>query len=108
MKNKVIQVQTAVNSEEEAKSLANALIREHLAACVQYFPISSIYRWKGQIEESKEYMILIKSLANKQKEIFSFIKREHTYELPEIIVTALDDVSLEYCTWIEEEIKKKK
>ena len=106
MKNKVIQVQTAVNSEEEAKSLANALIRENLAACVQYFPISSIYRWKGQIEEAKEYLVLIKSLTNKQEEIFSFIKREHSYELPEIVVTALDDVSKDYCTWIEEETKK--
>ena len=61
MDKKTIQIQTTFNTEEDVRRIANDLINLNLVACVQFFPITSIYRWKEQIEESEEYLLLIKS-----------------------------------------------
>ncbi|MHA1953917.1 MAG: divalent-cation tolerance protein CutA [Candidatus Heimdallarchaeaceae archaeon] len=103
MEQKTIQIQTAFNSEEEVRRIANKLIEMNLAACVQFFPITSIYRWKEQIEESKEYILFIKSTLKNKNKIIEFLETEHTYELPEIVVTSLDYVSKDYSKWIDEE-----
>ncbi|NPD90061.1 MAG: divalent-cation tolerance protein CutA [Asgard group archaeon] len=103
MEKKIIQIQTTLNSEEEVKRIANKLIELNLAACVQFFPISSIYRWKNQFEESKEYILFIKSTLKNKNKILEYLEKEHTYELPEIMVTSLDYVSKDYSKWVEEE-----
>ncbi|MCG3226301.1 MAG: divalent-cation tolerance protein CutA [Candidatus Heimdallarchaeota archaeon] len=103
MEKKIIQIQTAFNSEEEVRRIANKLIEMNLAACVQFFPITSIYRWKEQIEESKEYLLFIKSTLKNKNKIMEFLEKEHTYELPEIVVTSLDYVSKDYSKWVDEE-----
>ena len=98
-----IQIQTTVDSEEEVRRIAKKLIELNYAACVQFFPIKSIYRWKEQIEESEEYLLLIKSTLKNKDKIIAFLEKEHAYELPEIMVTSLDYVSKEYSKWVEEE-----
>lgn len=103
MEKKTIQIQTAFNSEEEVRRIANKLIEMNLAACVQFFPITSIYRWKDQIEESKEYLLFIKSTLKNKNKILEFLEKEHTYELPEIVVTSLDYVSKDYSKWVYDE-----
>ena len=103
MEKKTIQIQTAFNSEEEVRRIANKLIEMNLAACVQFFPIASIYRWKDQIEESKEYLLFIKSTLKNKNKILEFLDKEHTYELPEIVVTSLDYVSKDYSKWVYDE-----
>ena len=61
MTDKIV-VFTTCGSEEEARKLAAVLIEKHLAACVNITaPVTSVYRWKGAVEESKEWMLIIKS-----------------------------------------------
>ncbi|MHA1397446.1 MAG: divalent-cation tolerance protein CutA [Candidatus Heimdallarchaeaceae archaeon] len=108
MKEKIIQVQTAINSLEEANRLADSLIESRLTACVQIVPITSIYRWKGQIEKTEEYLLLIKSTNKKKDEIEKTIKSLHTYELPEVISYTLDGFSEEYFEWILAETQTEK
>lgn len=103
MEKKTIQIQTSLNSEEEVRRIANKLIEKNLAACVQFFPITSIYRWKNQIEESKEYLLFIKSTLKNKNKVLEFLEKEHTYEHPEIVVTSLDYVSKDYSKWVDEE-----
>ena len=89
---------------EEARRIGKKLIEEHLAACVNIFPISSIYRWKDNIEESNEFGIVVKTKTEKVKEIEKRVKQLHSYEVPCVIEFKIGEGSAEYLKWIEESV----
>ncbi len=89
---------------EEARRIGKKLIEEHLAACVNIFPISSIYRWKDNIEESNEFGMIVKTKTEKVKEIEKRVKQLHSYEVPCIIEFKIGEGSAEYLKWIEESV----
>jgi periplasmic divalent cation tolerance protein len=101
MSSGIIQVKTSVSSLEEAEKLAEMLIEKKLAACVQYFPIKSIYRWKDNIEKSEEYVLIIKTSSSRRALLVKTLQKEHSYELPEIVVLEKDFVTEEYSFWVE-------
>jgi periplasmic divalent cation tolerance protein len=105
MTDKRIILSTA-GSEDEARKIANALIEQKLAACVNIIPqIESIYRWRGKVESSREWLLLIKTTAEKFAAVRDAIRKLHSYELPECIAIAVDDGSSDYLQWIEESIQ---
>ena len=82
-------------------SLANQIIEKHLAGCVQIQEACiSIYEWKGVVEKSVEFPVHIKTVESKKEALKIFIKENHSYELPEIVVIKLNDVSETYAEWI--------
>ncbi len=89
---------------EEARRIGKKLIEERLAACVNIFPISSIYRWKDNIEESDEFGMMVKTKTKKVKEIEKRVKQLHSYEVPCIIEFKIGEGSAEYLKWIEESV----
>ncbi len=91
---------TTVSEESKARALAKALINRGMAACVQIFPIESYYVWENELQEDREYLLLIKHLASTSKEIHSWLSANHPYETPEIITTNADLVSEEYLSWV--------
>lgn len=95
-------VYITAGSMEEAKSIGRVLLEERLAACVNIFPITSIYRWKDNIEEAGEFVMLVKTVAGKVKEIEKRVKQLHSYEVPCIISIKLDSGSEDYLKWIGE------
>jgi len=96
-------VQTTVADEQQADRLAQMLVEQKLAACVQSFPIASTYRWQGKIERSSEILLLIKTTAACTAALQDVLDREHPYEVPEIIAMDIDDVSGPYAAWVEEQ-----
>ncbi len=100
MKESLIQIQTTVLTEEEAKSIAQTMIDEKLSSCIQFYPIQSVYTWKGQVEETKEYLIIIKSTKNRFEKIKKRLAEIHSYELPQITSIKNDDYLNEYGKWI--------
>ena len=102
MTNKRIVLSTAA-SEEEARKIARHLIERHLAACVNIVPnIESIYRWQGKVESSREWLLLIKTSAERFAPVRDAIRELHSYDLPECIVLAIEDGSVGYLQWITE------
>jgi periplasmic divalent cation tolerance protein len=89
---------------EEARRIGKKLIEERLAACVNIFPISSIYRWKDIIEESNEFGMIVKTKTEKVKEIEKRVKQLHSYEVPCVIEFKIGEGSAEYLKWIEESV----
>jgi len=72
---------------ETAKTIARALVKEKLVACVHIIPkIESIYRWEGKIEETNECVLLAKTSDRNVQKVISKIRSLHPYEVPEIIV----------------------
>lgn len=87
---------------EEAKRIGRVLVEEKLAACANIFPIDSIYRWKGNVEEAKEYGIFVKTKSEKVKAIEKRVKEIHSYEVPCVVSFYLKEGSKDYLEWIEE------
>jgi periplasmic divalent cation tolerance protein len=105
MTNKRLVLCTA-GSEHEARKIANALVDRKLAACVNIIPrIESIYRWQGKVESSREWLLLIKTTAEKFDAVRNAIRELHSYELPECIAITLEDGSYDYLQWIEDSIR---
>jgi periplasmic divalent cation tolerance protein len=95
-----IQVSCAAGSQENARDIAVALIEQRLAACVHVMPIESHYRWQGQVHHDPEFLLQAKTTAEKLAAIEDLIKRLHSYELPEISVTAIIGGAADYLAWI--------
>ena len=101
MTDKRIVLSTA-GSEQEAHKIAHILVKRRLAACVNILPqVQSIYRWKGEIESAQEWLLLIKTRADKFPAVRDAIGELHSYEVPECIVVAIEDGSLRYLQWLE-------
>jgi periplasmic divalent cation tolerance protein len=100
MTDKRIVLSTA-GSEDEARKIAHHLVEHHLAACVNIVPrIESIYRWQGKMESSREWLLVIKTTAEKFPAVRDAIRELHSYELPECIAMRVEDGSAEYLEWI--------
>ncbi len=84
--------------------LAEALVDQHLAACVNTLsPCVSIYRWKDNIESAEETPVLIKTQRQYYERIEQLIKKVHPYELPEVIMVPILDGLPAYLQWIVDE-----
>ncbi|MGZ3595887.1 MAG: divalent-cation tolerance protein CutA [Syntrophales bacterium] len=100
-----IQVVTTTDNKEDAEKIATLLVEKRLAACVQIAgPITSLYRWKGNVEKTQEWQCWVKSKKILYKEIEKAIKSVHPYEVPEIIAIPIVAGSRGYLEWLENEV----
>lgn len=96
-----IQIQTTTDNSKLAKEIAKELIALKLVACVQIIPsITSIYIWENKLEESEEFLLFMKTKSSNFEQIAEKIKQMHTYETPEIIATAIINLSNDYAEWL--------
>ncbi|MDA0576931.1 MAG: divalent-cation tolerance protein CutA [Verrucomicrobia bacterium] len=100
---KLVVVTTSVATAAQADKLASAIVEQHLAACVQRVPMRSTYRWKGKTERAREHLLIIKTRAACVTELIAFIRRTHTYTLPEILVTPVSGGLPDYIMWVTAE-----
>ena len=99
-------VLSTAGSEDEARKVAHHLVEHQLAACVNIVPgIESTYRWQGKVESAREWLLLIKTTAEKFPAVRDAIREVHSYDLPECIAIAIDDGSQEYLQWIGDSVK---
>ena len=102
MSNPIVVLVTC-GSEDEALKIANALVEEHLAACVNVIsPIRSIYRWEGKIWDEKEWLLIIKTQSHRFAELEKKVKSLHSYSVPEIVSLPITEGSSSYLNWIKE------
>ncbi len=100
-----IQISTTTETKEQAESIAQYLVEQNLAACVQITgPITSIYRWKGKVENAQEWLCLIKTRDELFEKVEAAIKKLHPYETPEIIAVPVVKGSKEYLNWLNYEL----
>jgi periplasmic divalent cation tolerance protein len=86
----------------EARKIAQAVVDRHLAACVNIVsaPIESVYRWKDQVKNAKEFLLVIKTTARRLKALEREVARQHRYEVPEFLVLGVYGGSKMYLQWL--------
>jgi uncharacterized protein involved in tolerance to divalent cations len=100
-----IQVLTTVPTKQDGKRLAQTLVEERLAACIQVLgPMQSTFRWQGKVETATEYLCLIKTTAAAFGRLRDRIRELHTYDVPELIAMPITAGSEEYIAWLESSV----
>jgi periplasmic divalent cation tolerance protein len=94
-------VLTTVPGSAEGEALAERIVAERLAACVQILPpMTSVYFWEDAVRKENEHLLLIKTLEEKFAELEAFVRANHSYDVPEIVAIASEYVSEPYREWL--------
>jgi periplasmic divalent cation tolerance protein len=93
-------VMTTCGGKANAELIATLLVEKRLAACVQMFPIASIYRWEGALQRAEEWMLLGKIRAADYADVEAAIAAVHPYSTPEIIEIGIEKGAQAYLNWI--------
>ena len=102
MSDELIIFVTAPN-EDEARRIADAVVNEQLAACVNILGgVESIYRWQGRVEHDRELLLIIKSRAGCYADLERRVKELHSYTTPEVIGFRIERGSQSYLDWIRD------
>ncbi|XFA72192.1 divalent-cation tolerance protein CutA [Thermosynechococcaceae cyanobacterium Okahandja] len=100
----VVIVTTA--TEAEATALAQKLLQARLAACVQIYPIQSLYRWQGEIHQDQEWQLLIKTQQALFPQVRDRLQEWHSYDVPEIIALPIVAGAAAYLDWLAAETQE--
>ena len=104
MSNELLVLVTAP-SQDDAGRIANALVEERLAACVNIVAaIDSVCRWEGRVSTDREALLIIKTTAARYEEIEQRVKQLHTYSTPEVIAIKIDRGSSDYLSWLSDSV----
>lgn len=89
-------------NKKEAKEIGKRLVKNKLAACINIFPIESIYFWQGKIVKDKEFAVIIKTRKMNFKKIEKFILKNHSYTTPCILEIPIGRVTKKFLKWLNE------
>ncbi|KAG8448522.1 hypothetical protein GDO86_015567 [Hymenochirus boettgeri] len=90
-------------NDKVGKDIARGLVERKLAACVNIIPqITSIYEWKGKIEEDNEVLLMIKTRSSKVSALTEYVRSVHPYEVSEVISLPIEQGNPPYLKWVEE------
>lgn len=110
MKNQTTQqygvVLVTAASREEAEAIAHTLIAEKLAACINLFPVHSVYTWNNEVQQEDEWQLFIKSDLSKFSDLEARIRQLHSYEVPEIVALPIVLGSQLYLSWINTQVNQ--
>ena len=100
MTDKIVVLVTC-SSGEEASRIAQALVQERLAACVNISsPIRSIYRWQGEVCDEPEVLLIIKTVRGLFDSVRRAVEKLHSYQVPEVVCLPIIDGAPNYLNWL--------
>ena len=99
----MISIYVTCGTESEAQDIGRDLVKKKLVACANYFPIKSIFEWKGTIEAGDEFVLLLKTVDEKYDRVVLEVKKMHSYEIPCIIKYNVD-ADLDYENWVKSQV----
>jgi periplasmic divalent cation tolerance protein len=104
MSERLVVLMTA-GSQEEAVKIANVLVSEMLAACVNVLPgVTSIYRWEGELQRDQEWLLVAKSRREVVDDLVRRVQALHSYDLPEVVALPVVGGNEAYLRWVDGEV----
>ena len=100
----MIFIYSTFSNKKEAKRIGERLIKNKLVACLNIFPIESIYFWKNKIIRNKEFAAIIKTKKENFEKVEKFILANHSYNTPCIIEIPVGRVTKKYLSWLEKSL----
>jgi periplasmic divalent cation tolerance protein len=97
-------VSTSIDSEAAARAIARAAVQERLAACAHVTAITSVYRWRGNVEEQGEWMCQLKTTPERAEALMARIRAMHPYEVPEIVMLPVLSGYPPYLQWVADNV----
>jgi len=97
---KPIMIISTYPNKKSLNKISNQVVKDRLAACVNISKISSIYSWKGKIENTSEYLAFFKTTQKNKRRLKQKIKETHPYDVPEIAEIPLKSVNQPYLKWM--------
>lgn len=102
----IILISTTLEDKADAERIARLLLERQLIACAQVTgPITSFYRWQGEIATAAEYSLSLKTTPACADHVRTLLSQEHPYDLPEIIVQDITYSSDDYSSWVHGEVR---
>jgi periplasmic divalent cation tolerance protein len=97
---------TTTDSVEAAEELGRGIVEARLGACVQIVgPIRSVYRWEGDVQNDQEWQCWIKTSTDRLDALTEHIKKNHSYDVPEVVALPIVGGSEDYLTWVTDETR---
>lgn len=97
----LVEVRVSVPDSETARRVAEALVVRQDAACVHILgPMASVYTWKNEVHQAQEWLLLVKTTADAFGRIAELVRREHRYDVPEIIAVPIAHATADYTAWV--------
>ena len=94
------------STDEEAPKIAEALLMQKKAACVNIVPkVSSLFWWQDKLDSAQESLLIVKTKASLLNEIVALVKEIHSYDVPEIIALPIAGGNQDYLEWIDREVE---
>ena len=91
----------------ESGTIARNLVDRGLVACVSSTPVRSVYRWKGEITDEEEHLLIIKTRKKRAHEVIDELRLLHPYEVPEILALPVSAGHLPYFQWVYDETRNR-
>jgi len=99
-------VVTTTDRAEEAEKLGRGIVEARLGACVQIIgPIRSIYRWEGAVHNDQEWQCWIKTSTDQLDALTEYLKKNHSYDVPEVVALPIVGGSTDYLSWVSNETR---
>jgi len=101
-----VRVETTAGSRADAEALARAAVEHRLAACAQVGgPITGFYRWDEQIQADEEWLVVLKTAADRLEALTAYLTEAHSYDVPEVVAVPVAGGSAEYLDWVVDETR---
>ena len=98
---------TTVGSLEEGRRMARVLVERRLAACVNLVPnLTTVYRWKGAVEEAEEVLLVMKTTEDQLGALEAAVRELHSYEVPEFLALRVEAASRPYLEWLVDSVEQ--
>ena len=99
-----LQVATTVEHKEQAETIARHVLEKRLAGCVQILQCASMYHWQGALEQSNEFLCIMKTREDLLESLQAAVMEVHPYEVPEILATPVAGGNAAYLNWLDGEL----
>ena len=102
----VVAIFVTAGDEDEARKIAQVLLDERKAACVNIVPtVFSSYWWQGRKEEAMESLLIVKTRESLVDDVVELVKRNHSYSVPEVIALPVAGGNADYLKWVQDETR---